>query len=159
MTKQILATLIVIILFAASCKENKKYAQNQNATNNKIESEQSYLYQKNGDTVLLVLQNSENKISGKLDFLPYEKDSRRGTIINGFFKGDTLFALYNSVQEGQKSECEIAFLKNGDRYILSNDIFGVNNYQYNSDYTIGNFKNKHNIKFDGDTLKRIKTKK
>lgn len=159
MTKQILTITITIILFLTSCKEYKKHEQNQNVTNKKIENEQSYRYEKNRDTVLLVLQNIENKISGKLDILPYEKDSRRGTIINGQFKGDTLFAFYNSIQEGQKSECEIAFLKNGDSYILSNDIFGENNYRYNSDYTKGSFKNKHIIKFDGNTLKKITTKK
>jgi hypothetical protein len=148
---------IAIILSLISCNEKKTEEKSQNVTNEITEKTQDFMYKKDKDTIALTLQNIANKVSGKLDFMPYEKDSRLGTITDVQFKGDTLFAIYNSMQEGTQSECEIAFLKKGDSYILSNDIFGENNYQYNSDYTKGKFKNKHIIKFDGETLERIKT--
>ncbi len=113
------------------------------------------MYASNGDTISLNLQNSPTETSGTLDILPYEKDSRMGTISNGKMSGDNLFALFTSSQEGQDSECEIAFLKNGEDYIFSNDIYGESNYQYNKDYTKGKFIDKTKIKFDGEVLKKV----
>ena len=160
MKKHNLIFAAIVILFISSCKENKKQEQSKSVTNENIKTknELTYLYANNRDTILLALENVENTILGRLDILPYEKDSRCGTIKNGQFKGDTLFAIYNSIQEGQESECEIAFLKKDNSYIISNDIFEESNYQYNSNYTKGSFKNKNIIKFNGETLKII-TKK
>lgn len=123
-----------------------------------VDNKQVYLFAQNRDTTLLVLENTGNAISGKLDILPFQKDSRIGVLADGQIKGDTLFAMYTSMQEGNESECEIAFLKKGDSYILTNDIFGESNYQYNSDYSKGSFKDKNSIKFDGDTLKLVANK-
>jgi hypothetical protein len=61
--------------------------------------------------------------------------------------------MYNSTQEGQTSDSEVAILKKGDGYILSNDIGGGDNYKFNSDYTKGYFIDKSKIKFDGEELK------
>lgn len=148
---------IALISILASCKGSKKESNNENAENGNAELSigGNYLHANNGDTVLLVLQNTDSMISGKLDILPYQKDSRKGTIENGEMKGDTLFAIFNSMQEGSRSDCEIAFLKNGNSFILSNDIYGMDNYQYNSDYSKGSFINRKTIKFDGETLKKV----
>ncbi len=153
----LLAILALGILLITSCNGNQKREKNQDAANelSPTKSEQSYIYTNDKDTILLTLQHVENTISGTLNFLPYEKDSRRGTIINGQHKGDTLYAIYNSIQEGEKSECEIAFLKKNDDYILSHDIFRKDNYEYNADYSKGRFKNKRIIKFDGEILKKV----
>ena len=131
MNKQALTIVAGVFFLISSCKENKKEEQNLEKTkenlkteNLKMEEEQTYLYANNNDTILLELKNAENTISGKLDILRYQKDSRRGTINNGQIKGDTLFAVYKSMQEGQESECEVAFLKKEDSYIFSNDILG-----------------------------------
>jgi hypothetical protein len=160
MKRQALTIAVTAIFLTTSCKESKKQELIQNETNEnlKIENEQTYLYTNNGDTTILTLKNIDNTISGKLSFLAYEKDKRIGVIVNGQMKGDTLFAIYNSMQEGYESECEIAFLKKDDSYILSNDIFGEDNYQYNADYTKGSFKNRNTIKFDGEKLKKITNK-
>jgi len=142
-------------ILMSSCQEDQKNHTYQQKTSETNINQESYLYEENKDTILLSLAKTENSISGKLDILRFQKDSRRGTIHDGRFTGDTLFAIYQSMQEGQISACEIAFLRKGDVLILSNDIFGENNYQYNDDYSKGRFKDKQLIKFDGDTLKKI----
>jgi len=162
--------LATTILF--SCNQQTKTESpttentaNENPTNETVTNEniavgnkQVYLYAQNRDTTRLILEIAGNPISGKLDILPFQKDSRIGVLADVQIKGDTLFAMYTSMQEGNESECEIAFLKKGDSYILTNDIFLESNYQYNSDYSKGSFKDKNSIKFDGDTLKLVANK-
>jgi len=146
----ILALTTTAIMVSCNQETKTQNVENENPT---TANNQTYLHTKNRDTTLLTLEIGENSISGKLDILLYEKDSRRGEIVDGHLKGDTLFAIYKSMQEGLESESEIAFLKKVASYIMTNDIFGERNYQYNSDYTKGSFKNKNTIKFDGNTLK------
>jgi hypothetical protein len=159
MKPQTLTFALALTSILISCNGNQSQEQNKNATTENVNvlSEQIYLYAENKDTVLMVLERVGDIFVGRLDMLPYEKDSRIGTLTNGQLKGDTLYALYHSTQEGQNSECEIALLKKEDTYILTNDIYGEN-YQYNADYTKGSFKNKSMIKFDGEILKLVKGK-
>lgn len=156
MKKQILLFTVTVIALLFSCNQNQNNEQGQSGTNQdlKAEAEQVYLYASNGDTILLAIKTVEDSIVGNL-ILPFEKDSRIGTISSGHFKGDTLYAIFNSTQEGQNLECEIAFLKKDSSYIFSNDIYGEENYQYNTDYTKGGFKNRSVIKFDGELLNLI----
>jgi len=155
MRNNIITIISMYCILMSSCQEDQKNHTYQQKTSETNINQESYLYEENKDTILLSLAKTENSISGKLDILRFQKDSRRGTIHDGRFTGDTLFAIYQSMQEGQISACEIAFLRKGDVLILSNDIFGENNYQYNDDYSKGRFKDKQLIKFDGDTLKKI----
>lgn len=157
MIKQTLTFLAVAAFIITSCSENNTSQQNITVANDTIATEvsNSYLYGNNGDTIVLNLQNSPNEISGTLDILPFEKDSRMGKISHGKMSGDTLYAIFTSTQEGQDSECEIAFLKNGDDFVFTNDIYGESNYQYNKDYTKGMFIDKSKIKFDAEVLKKV----
>ena len=105
-------------------------------------------------------ENRIKAIKRDVDFmyviLPFEKDTRTGTIYEGKMSGDTLIAIFNSTQEGQDSDCEIAFLKKNDGFVFTNDIYGETNYQYNKDYTKGSLVNKGKIKFNGDFLKLVR---
>lgn len=103
-----------------------------------------------------MLQNTNKEITGTLSILPFEKDTRTGTIYEGKMSGDTLIAIFNSTQEGQDSDCEIAFLKKNDGFVFTNDIYGETNYQYNKDYTKGSLVNKGKIKFNGEFLKLVR---
>lgn len=157
--KLTLAMLIMAVLWTPSCKKNQQQTHQQDVAAEAagVEGTQTYMYAYDRDTVLLTLESMGDSVSGKLDFLPDEKDTRIGTLSKVEYRGDTLFAIYDSMQEGEVSECEIALLKKGDTYILSNDIFGQDNYTYNADYTKGRFKDKRIIKFDGDTLTKVTT--
>lgn len=102
-----------------------------------------------------MLQNTNEEITGTLSILPFEKDSRIGTIYAGKMNGDTLYAMFNSTQEGQDSDCEIAFLRKENGFVLTNDFYSETNYQYNKDYTKGSFISKGKIKFDGEFLRKV----
>lgn len=142
---------VIAIVYACSPKESTKNAE----VANNIPSYQCYLFSLNNDTVSLQLKDSNSIITGNLNYLPYEKDGTIGNLHHIEKKGDTLFALYTSMQEGQESTGEFAMLKVDKNYVLTNDIWGVENYTWDSTYANGKFKNKHTVQFDGDTLKHI----
>lgn len=156
--KHTLIILAAVCIFA-SCSENKPNTTNTaiatDTTNAVMVESESFLYEKNRDSIILNLKYTASEITGTLDYLPYEKDGTIGTLHAGKMSGDTLFAIYNSTQEGQDSECEIAFLKKNDGYMLTNEIDGGANYQYNKDYTKGSFIDNGKIKFDGEFLKKV----
>lgn len=156
MKLRVLATVSLLFLLTA-CTNTKKEAEptaSPTAESSDYEA-RDYLYAKAKDTVRMTLKSTYKLISGELHLLPFAKDSRRGTITDGQMKGDTLFAIYKSTQEGQESECEIALLKRGDEFVLSDDFFGESNYKYNDAYTKGWFKDRKKITFEGYVLKRI----
>ena len=152
-------TILAATCIFASCSENKPNTTNTavatDTTNAVVVESNAYLYGKNGDTVLLMLQNTNEEITGTLSILPFAKDSRTGTIYAGKINGDTLYAMFRSTQEGQDSDCEIAFLKKDNGFVLTNDIYSETDYQYNIDYTKGSFVNQGKIKFDGEFLKKV----
>jgi len=152
-------TILAVASIFISCSENKPNIQNtavaSDTTKAVVVESESFLYEKNGDSIILNLKYATSEITGTLDFLPYEKDGTIGTLHSGKMSGDTLYAIYNSTQEGQDSECEIAFLKKNDGYIVTNEIDGGTNYQYNKDYTKGSFIDKSKIKFEGEFLRKV----
>lgn len=148
----ILASVLIASITLISCNQNTTPKGEDNKQSEATETKSCYFFAFKTDTVFLSLTQGKDSITGELNYIPYEKDSRFGTLSGGYFIGDTLFALYNSTQEGQTSDCEMAMLKKGDAYILTNDIWG-DNYTYNSDYTKGSFVSRAKIEFDGEELK------
>lgn len=155
----ILSTFVLSIL-VISCKNEEVKVNDTVAKKDTTSKEEKscYLYASNNDTVYLSIDPGKIGKSGELNFLPYEKDARIGTLSELTTHGDTLFAKYNSTQEGMTNDGEVAFLKTKEGYIISDDIWGTENYQYNETYTIGTFKDKHKIKFTGNLLKKIPCK-
>ena len=147
-----LASLLLIGITLFSCNQNAAPRSEDSKQSEIIKTKNCYFFAFKTDTVFLSLNQGKDSITGELNYIPYEKDSRFGTLSGGYFSGDTLFALYNSTQEGQTSDCEMALLKKDNGYVLTNDIWG-NNYTFNSDYTKGSFISKGKIKFDGEELK------
>lgn len=144
--------LLACLLMAAmvACQNSPNNVSNASKT---VDTTTCFLSALNQDSVILLLRDSMGVLSGKLDYLPYEKDGTIGDLYNLTYKGDTLFGTYKSMQEGQETVGEIALLKRGNTFILTNDIWGGDNYQYDSAYTNGKFINKSKIAFTGDTLK------
>ena len=154
MKTQFLPILLVLCTIAVSCKNKASNEQTENKDRVvAIDETNCYIASKGRDTVFIILHQVGQSITGKLNFMAYESDSRIGTVTSGKMNGDTLFAQYISAQEGMESDCEIALLKKESTYILSNDFYGSENYQFNTDDTKGTFKDKRHIKFDGVVLK------
>lgn len=72
-----------------------------------------FAYTENNDSVFLFLIIQKNSAKGKLIYHLNEKDKNTGTI-NGRFRGDTLFASYSFLSEGQQSVRQVIFLKKGN---------------------------------------------
>jgi hypothetical protein len=67
-----------------------------------------FLNQQGRDSTSVELVIHGNKVTGLMNWLPYQKDSRKGTIA-GMLKNDTLNATWSYMQEGQKDTLGIKF--------------------------------------------------
>ena len=143
-------TLVSLSILLWSCS-NEAVKNNESKTAKPVTTT-CYLAASNQDTVILQLKDSNSVLTGKLNYLPFEKDSRIGNLYNIKLNGDTLFAMYQSTQEGQETFCEMAMLKKNNSYILTNDIWGGVNYTFDTSYVHGKFIDKHKIAFNGETL-------
>jgi hypothetical protein len=148
----ILSSIFLTVITFFSCNQNGASNSNDKDQSDIENRKKCYFFAFKSDTIFLSLNESKDSITGVLNYIAYEKDSRLGTLSGGYFRSDTLFAQYKSTQEGQTSDCEMAMLKKGNGYVLTNNIWGEN-YTYNSDYTKGSFSNRGKIKFDGGELK------
>jgi hypothetical protein len=60
------------------------------------------------DTTSIELVVHGNEVSGQMNWLPYQKDSRKGTL-TGTIKNDTLKATWSFMQEGMKDTLNLDF--------------------------------------------------
>ena len=75
-----------------------------------------YAYQKNGDTIIMKIDQVRESVTGTLKISYAEKDVNTGTF-KGALKGDTLLGTYTFNSEGKQSEREIAFLIKNNQLI------------------------------------------
>ncbi|MEP6612061.1 MAG: hypothetical protein ABJA76_09265, partial [Mucilaginibacter sp.] len=71
---------------------------------------------KNQDSTTIELAIKNNKVTGQMNWLPYQKDSRQGTL-NGIAKGDTINAVWRFMQEGMTDSIELKLVLNGNRLL------------------------------------------
>ncbi len=62
----------------------------------------------NQDTTSIELVIKNNKVTGVMNWLPYEKDSRKGKL-NGTIKNDTIDAVWTFMQEGMMDTISLKF--------------------------------------------------
>ena len=93
------------------------------------------------DTISLSLTVKDSSLEkGELHYNFFEKDKNHGTL-TGIFKGDTLFADYTFMSEGQSSVREVVFLKKGNIFIE-----GYGDVEEKDNKTV--FKDKKKLFFD-----------
>jgi hypothetical protein len=63
----------------------------------------------NKDTTSIELVIKDEKVSGQMYWHPFEKDSRKGTL-SGTLKGDTVYAVWNFMQEDMQDTIGLQFL-------------------------------------------------
>ena len=113
-------------IFIASCSSNSNKTANKDsvdahaADTGKITSATPaasslcFLKTEGKDTTSIELVTKGIKVTGIMNWLPYQKDSRKGTL-EGMVKGDTINALWSFMQEGMKDTLNLKFvLKNGE---------------------------------------------
>lgn len=123
--KKMLATLALplSLLYACSGENNKKQSSDTDtmskkepatdATFNSTLCFEHYAGTTNQDTTILHLEISDNNVKGDLKWIPFEKDSRRGSI-RGTREGDIIKGTWTYMQEGQQDSLPVEFklLKN-----------------------------------------------
>lgn len=73
-----------------------------------------YAFEQNNSRVTAQLEAVEDSVKGSLRYDFYEKDDNEGEFA-GTMRGDTLLGVYTFYSEGQMSQREVAFLRQGDR--------------------------------------------
>lgn len=66
------------------------------------------------DTTNLEMLIKGSKITGQMDWMPFEKDSRKGSL-SGTIKNDSISAVWSFMQEGMKDTLALKFLIKGDK--------------------------------------------
>lgn len=69
---------------------------------------------KNQDSTTIELAIKNNKVTGQMNWLPYQKDSRKGTL-TGTARGDTINAVWSFMQEGMMDTIGLKLILNGNR--------------------------------------------
>ncbi len=62
----------------------------------------------NQDTTSIELVIKDNKVTGLMNWMPFEKDSRKGKL-NGTIKNDTIDAVWSFMQEGMTDTINLKF--------------------------------------------------
>ena len=66
-----------------------------------------------GDTTMVNMLINGNKVTGKMSWLPKEKDARKGTI-TGTLNGNAIKAVWTFAQEGSKDTMSVEFQLRGN---------------------------------------------
>ncbi len=119
-------SLILISLLAAACTSNNTKTESKDAdspdsstlkTAVATDTSRCFLLiegTKNQDSTTIELSIKNNKVTGQMNWLPYQKDSRRGTL-TGTAKGDTINAVWSFMQEGMKDTIGLKLILNGNQ--------------------------------------------
>lgn len=138
-TIAITITSLFLIGMIVSCNTEKNTTQPETPT--EINSvRECFQYIANNDTVSLMLDIVDNKVTGTLMYKLYEKDKSQGTIL-GEIKGDTVMADYTFSAEGITSTSEVVFLKRNSQLVQG---FGETTTSEGKE----KFKNRQKLSFD-----------
>ena len=137
--------LSICLVGLVSCKKETEEGKTPEVAADKPAVEECYKGILKEDTIAMTLVIKDNEITdGQLSYHLFEKDKNEGTL-KGQVKGDTIFADYTFMSEGQQSVREVAFLKQGDAYIE-----GYGDVEEHNGKMI--FKNAKKLKFDSKTI-------
>ncbi|RYZ49481.1 MAG: hypothetical protein EOP49_16180 [Sphingobacteriales bacterium] len=75
-----------------------------------------YMFINEKDTVCLKLEGTGKNVTGKLLYQYFAKDKNTGSL-KGEMTGDTLWAKYTFMSEGQTSDRELVFLRKGEDFV------------------------------------------
>lgn len=122
--------LIIIMVSAifASCTGNQIARVETSETSADLENKlTNYCFQRvegttKQDTSTIQLLINGEEVTGNFNHIPFEKDSRKGTI-KGIKDGDTIKALWSFMQEGMNDTLSVEFKLSDD--LLLQKTFGI----------------------------------
>ena len=108
-----LITMFGVLLIIASCSADGTRNAAKTNTTVKAPIAQALCFlstagnnSRDSTSIELVIKN--NKITGQMNWLPYQKDSRKGTL-TGTINNDTINAIWTFMQEGVKDTLALNF--------------------------------------------------
>lgn len=107
--------LVLAVLSGLYSCNNKSSGTNGSTAKNEPPSDGCYRYASDKDTVLMQIKVTGKDIDGKLVYQYFAKDKNTGTI-KGQMNGDTLYARYTFMSEGQESVRSLVFLNKGGSF-------------------------------------------
>lgn len=120
--RRLFATIIgmAVLLIGGSCQGPASSREENTAKNDTVPQgtvvpvavTSCYLHTHERDSVRLSITVAADSATGTLHFKNYQIDSSQGTV-EGRFRGDTLFVIYDFQAEGSHNRTEEAFLKRG----------------------------------------------
>lgn len=129
--KKLIVLLVALLMF--SCNDiNKKQKGDEGLIDNQEKTAQTtlngkwcfkneYVYEDNPsmkDELNLTLIFNGQDVTGNYDWLPQEKDQRKGTL-KGKLKDQTITADYVFMQEGEKDTAQIKIVLHKDKAVIS----------------------------------------
>lgn len=110
---------IFVIAFSFMACQNKGQTGSDNHQNGQNAQQSSttacYIRAEGQDTTWLSINIApDGAVSGTYDWVPYEKDSARGTF-TGKKEGDIIMAVYNYMIEGSQQQQEMMFKLTGEQ--------------------------------------------
>jgi hypothetical protein len=93
-----------------SCGNQSQTKSTENETGQAISEAKDYCFREvmDNDTSRVSLHVEGGKVTGDMDYIPYEKDARRGTI-TGVMVNDEIKAVWHYQQEGSDDSMQVAF--------------------------------------------------
>jgi hypothetical protein len=151
--KQIALCCIAALMLAACSSSTDKTAGTDTVINNdtlaKAKNPKAYalcfLNKKGRDSTSVELVIRGNKVTGKINWLPYQKDSRKGTL-DGTIVNDTIRAAWTFMQEGMKDTLNLNFLFKNNQLSLKPLKLNTKTGREQTDEKAG-----YEIAFDSDT--------
>lgn len=93
----------------------------------------------NKDTTSIELVIKKNKVTGVMNWMPYQKDSRMGKL-QGNIKNDSIYVVWTFMQEGMKDTLSLHFKLNNNRLLQKplrlNEKTGRQQTDKTADYTL-----------------------
>ncbi|MEO8887031.1 MAG: hypothetical protein ABI367_13280 [Mucilaginibacter sp.] len=116
-----LITLLAMLLIISSCSTNENSDNAKNGTTVKppIASALCFLLTEgnnNRDSTSIELVIKNNKVTGSMNWLPYQKDSRKGSL-TGTINNNIIQANWSFMQEGIKDTLNLQFMLDSTRLL------------------------------------------
>jgi hypothetical protein len=90
----------------------------------------------NQDSTSIELVIKGDKITGQMNWLPYQKDSRKGTL-DGIIKGDSILAKWSFMQEGMQDTINLKFKLDKDQLVQKPLKLNIKTGREQTDETVG----------------------
>ncbi len=135
--------LVLSAVVLASCTGNGNQ-KNRAVDAETPEQDKHYCFQRtegtnDQDTTTVHFTLLANNIEGEMEWVPYEKDSRKGTL-TGTVSGDEITAVWSYMQEGVKDSIVVAFKLSAQQLaqkpLRVNTVSGRQETDKDADYTL-----------------------